>query len=316
MFIYILLLAVGFVLLIAGAHWLVRGASSLAKRLNVPELVIGLTVVAFGTSTPEMIVNMVSAIQNVADISFGNIIGSNNFNILIILGLSALIYPLDVKKTTTWREIPFALMTSFVLLILVNDAWFVPGALNILTRGDGLILLAFFLIFLIYTHNLAKQGAEVESGLKILPWYLILVLLAAGFAGLILGGNLVVKYAVLLAQKIGISQKVIGLTIVAAGTSLPELATSIVAAWKKKPDIAVGNIVGSNIFNLLFILGVAPLICPLVYQLSFNTDQYLMIFCTFLLFLLMLNPKPHRLDRWEGALMICIYIAYAVFFLK
>lgn len=313
MILSILMLALGFGVLILGAQGLVRGASSLAKKLNVPEIVIGLTVVAFGTSTPELIVNIVSASQGVTDISFGNVIGSNIFNILIILGISALIYPLDVKKATTWKEIPFALLTSFVLLLLVNDHWYDLNATNLLSRGDGLILLGFFLIFLVYTHNLAKQGSEVESATPVYPLPLLLLFIIGGLAGLVLGGNWVVKYAVELARQIGISEKVIGLTIVAAGTSLPELATSVVAALKKQPDIAVGNIVGSNIFNLLFIMGLTSIIQPAAYNPAFNPDQYVMIGATALLFLLMFNPKRHRLDRWEGALLLVIYIGYAVF---
>lgn len=315
MILSILMLALGFGVLILGAQGLVRGASSLAKKLNVPEIVIGLTVVAFGTSTPELIVNIVSASQGVTDISFGNVIGSNIFNILIILGISALIYPLDVKKATTWKEIPFALLTSFVLLLLVNDHWYDLNATNLLSRGDGLILLGFFLIFLVYTHNLAKQGSEVESTTPVYPLPLLLLFIIGGLAGLVLGGNWVVKYAVELARQIGISEKVIGLTIVAAGTSLPELATSVVAALKKQPDIAVGNIVGSNIFNLLFIMGLTSIIQPAAYNPAFNPDQYVMIGATALLFLLMFNPKRHRLDRWEGALLLVIYIGYAVFLL-
>ncbi len=315
MLLSIILLLAGFMILILGAHWLVKGASSLAKKLNVPEIVIGLTVVAFGTSTPELVVNIVSAVKGSTDISFGNVIGSNIFNILIILGIAALIYPLDVKKATTWKEIPFALLTSFVLLLLVNDRWYDSGATNLLSRGDGLILLGFFTLFLIYTHNLARQGAEVESQTTVYPLWLILGYIAAGFAGLILGGNLVVKYAVNLAHEIGISEKVIGLTIVAAGTSMPELATSAVAAYHRKSDIAVGNIVGSNIFNLLFIMGITAMIHPPAYNIAFNTDQYVMMFATLMLFLLMFNPKRHRLDRWEGGLLLAFYIGYAVIFL-
>lgn len=315
MILSILMLALGFGVLILGAQGLVRGASSLAKKLNVPEIVIGLTVVAFGTSTPELIVNIVSASKGVTDISFGNVIGSNIFNILIILGISALINPLDVKRATTWKEIPFALLTSFVLLLLVNDHWYDPAAHNLLSRGDGFILLGFFVIFLIYTHNLAKQGSEIESSTKIYPIPLILGYILAGLGGLILGGNLVVKHAILLAQTIGVSEKLIGLTIVAAGTSLPELATSVVAAIHKKPDIAVGNVVGSNIFNLLFIMGVTAEINPPAYNPAFNPDQYVMMFAVLLLFVLMFNPKRHRLDRWEGALLLAIYTGYAVFLL-
>lgn len=309
------MLALGFGILILGAQGLVRGASSLAKKLNVPEIVIGLTVVAFGTSTPELIVNIVSASKGVTDISFGNVIGSNIFNILIVLGISALINPLDVKKATTWREIPFALLTSFVLLLLVNDQWYDSTAHNLLSRGDGLVLLGFFLIFLVYTHNLSRQGSEAESATPLYPMPLLFLFIAGGLAGLVLGGNWVVRYAVELARQVGISEKVIGLTIVAAGTSLPELATSVVAALKKKPDIAVGNIVGSNIFNLLFIMGLTSLIHPATYNPAFNTDQYVMIGAILLLFLLMFNPKRHRLDRWEGGLLLVIFVMYAIFLL-
>jgi cation:H+ antiporter len=313
MILSILLLILGFVLLIAGAELLVRGASSFARRLNVPDIVIGLTIVAFGTSTPELVVNVMSAVRGAADISFGNIIGSNVFNILFILGVSALVFPLDVKKATTWREIPFALLTSFILLVLVNDAWFIRGAANILTAGDGLILLGFFAIFLVYTHNLSKQGAEEEGTSQIYPMLTSILFILLGLGGLIFGGNIVVKNAVILARLAGISEAVIGLTIVAVGTSLPELATSVVAAIRKKPDIAVGNIVGSNIFNLLFIMGITSLIRPIHYSLYFNPGQYVMIGATFLLFLMMFNPKQHRLDRWEGAVLLLGFIAYSLF---
>lgn len=316
MFIFALLIALGFALLIGGADLLVRGASSLAVRLKVPDIVIGLTVVAFGTSTPEMVVNIVSAMRGTADIAFGNVIGSNVFNILGILGICALVYPLDVKKATTWREIPFALLTSSILLILVNDSWFQSGALNVLTMGDGLILLGFFAIFLVYTHNLAKQGAESESTTRMYPLLVIVGLIAAGLLGLILGGNLVVNNSVKLARMLGVSESIIGLTIVAIGTSLPELSTSLIAAMKKKPDIAVGNVIGSNIFNLLFVMGLTSQIRPLNYAPVFNPGQYVMIGATLLLFLMMFNPKRHRLDRWEGGVLVLIYVLYTVFLLR
>jgi cation:H+ antiporter len=269
----IFLIIDGFALLIGGADLLVRGASSLAIRMQVPEIVIGLTVVAFGTSTPELVVNLVSALKGSTGIAFGNVIGSNIFNILGILGISALIWPLDVKKATTWNEIPFALLTSFVLLILDNDNWFLSGAQNLLTRGDGLILLGFFAIFLVYTHKLSKQGSDSESSSKLYPLLPSLGFIIAGLAGLVIGGNMVVGSAVKLARLIGLSEAVIGLTIVAIGTSLPELSTSIVAALKKKPDIAVGNVIGSNIFNLLFIMGITTQIDSLPYEAAFNPDN-------------------------------------------
>ena len=313
MIVTILMLLLGFALVIGGAEALVRGASSLAKKLKVPEIVIGLTIVAFGTSTPELVVNILSATRGSAGIAFGNIIGSNVFNIMFILGVGALIYPLDVKKATTWREIPFALLTSFILLILANDAWFQPGARNILTLGDGLVLLGFFAIFLVYTHNLARQGAEVEAETRVYSLPLIITLILGGFGGLILGGRLVVDNAVILARLLGLSEAVIGLTIVAVGTSLPELATSVVAALRKSPDIAVGNVVGSNIFNLLFIMGMTSLIHPIPYNAGFNNSQFVMIGATLLLFLMMFNPRRHRLDRWEGGVLLVGFVLYTLF---
>ncbi len=309
----IFLIIAGFALLIGGADLLVRGASSLAIRMQVPEIVIGLTVVAFGTSTPELVVNLVSALKGSTGIAFGNVIGSNIFNILGILGISALIWPLDVKKATTWNEIPFALLTSFVLLILANDNWFLSGAQNLLTRGDGLILLGFFVIFLVYTHKLSKQGSDSESSSKLYPLLPSLGFIIAGLAGLVIGGNMVVGSAVKLARLIGLSEAVIGLTIVAIGTSLPELSTSIVAALKKKPDIAVGNVIGSNIFNLLFIMGITTQIDSLPYEAAFNPGQYLMIGATILLFIMMFNPRRHRLDRWEGGILVAIYLGYTIY---
>ncbi len=309
----IFLIIAGFALLIGGADLLVRGASSLAIRMQVPEIVIGLTVVAFGTSTPELVVNLVSALKGSTGIAFGNVIGSNIFNILGILGISALIWPLDVKKATTWNEIPFALLTSFVLLILANDNWFLSGAHNLLTRGDGLILLGFFAIFLVYTHKLSKQGSDSESSSKLYPLLPSLGFIIAGLAGLVIGGNMVVGSAVKLARLIGLSEAVIGLTIVAIGTSLPELSTSIVAALKKKPDIAVGNVIGSNIFNLLFIMGITTQIDSLPYEAAFNPGQYLMIGATILLFIMMFNPRRHRLDRWEGGILVTIYLGYTIY---
>ena len=266
MIVYMFLVALGFALLIGGANFLVRGASSLALKLKVPDIVIGLTVVAFGTSTPEMIVNLVSAHHGTADIAFGNIIGSNLFNILVILGICALVRPLHVKRGTTWSEIPFALLTSFILLILVNDSHFTPGAPDVLSWGDGLVLLGFFAIFLVYTHNLSKRGAESESSTHLYPLWMSLAFIVGGLAGLIGGGNLVVDYSVKLARMFNVSESIIGLTIVAIGTSLPELSTSLIATLKHKPDIAVGNVIGSNIFNLLFIMGVTSLVSPLKYS--------------------------------------------------
>lgn len=312
----VLYLSIGFALLILGADLLVRGAGSFAKRFNVPEIVIGLTIVAFGTSSPEMIVNIIAALKGAADISFGNIIGSNNFNILIILGISSLIYPLEAKSNTAWKEVPFALLSAVVILFLVNDRWLNIDSVNLLSRWDGIILLILFSMFLVYVFKLMRSDFSNESNTKIYRLFTTIGFIIVGFAGLILGGNFVVKNAVIIAQQIGISERIIGLTIVAAGTSLPELATSVVAAIKKHPDIALGNIVGSNIFNILLVLGVTSVINPIGYKISFNRDMLLMIVATVLLFVFLFVPRKHKLDRYEGVIFLLIFTAYAVFFLN
>jgi cation:H+ antiporter len=316
MIVSMLMLVLGFTVLLLGADRLVKGAASLAKQLNVPQIVIGLTIVALGTSTPELIVNIVAALKGSPDLSYGNIIGSNTFNVFIILGISAMIYPLNIRKATFLKEIPFALLAAIVMLIMVNDHWFDAGAANLLSRGDGFILVGMFGLFLIYAHSLSKQGAEAQPHIKTYPLAACAGFILLGLGGLVLGGNWVVKYALVIAREMGISEKIIGLTIVAAGTSLPELATSAVAAYKKHSDIAIGNIVGSNIFNLLFVMGVTSIIEPPLYSLSFNTDQYAMILSMALLFIFILIPRRHRLERWQGGLLIAVYIAYAVFLLR
>jgi len=305
------LLILGFVVLIKGADWLVNGASSLAKKHKVSDLAIGLTVVAFGTSAPEMVVNIFAAIQNHQEIVFGNIIGSNNFNLFVILGIAGLITPLAVQSSTVRREIPLSFIAVFLLFFLAND--FLLPDRHVLSRFDGLILLAMFGLFLFYVYRqLRADPAEtkdldlVHSHAKI--WLLIL----AGLAGLVIGGRLVVTSAIEMATALGVSEKVIGLTIVAAGTSLPELATSVVAALKKNNDIAVGNIIGSNIFNIFLILGVSSLIRPLDFNVSFNTDLYLLGLGTIVLLLFMFTGKKRKLDRWEAALLLAVYIVYMI----
>jgi cation:H+ antiporter len=223
---------------------------------------------------------------------------------------------LQVKKATTWKEIPFALLAAVIVMLLANDAWYRSGAVNQLGRWDSLILLTVFAVFLIYTWKLSKKGDVEVSDVKV---YSILITIGAivfGLAGLILGGKIVVTNAVKIAEAIGISQKIIGLTIVAAGTSLPELATSVTAALKKHPDIAIGNIVGSNIFNILFILGASSMMTPLPYHTSFNTDFLVMYVATIALFGFMFSSSKHKIDRWEGGLLVVMYILYTSIFLK
>ena len=246
MLLQIILLIVGLILLVKGADWLVEGASALAKKFGISNLAIGLTIVAFGTSAPELVVNSFAAFNGNFDIVFGNVIGSNNFNLFLILGIAGIITPLTVQSSTVWKEIPLSFFAILLLFILTND-FFTPD-LKILSRMDGTLLAIMFVLFLLYVYKQLKtenlDGNEVQkhySNLKI--WVFIIV----GLSILVIGGKIVVNNAILLATTLGVSDKIIGLTIIAAGTSLPELATSVVAALKKNNDIAVGNIIGSNI---------------------------------------------------------------------
>jgi cation:H+ antiporter len=310
-----LLLLVGFVFLIKGAHFLVDGASSIAKRLGVSTLVIGLTIVAFGTSAPELIVNIFASIKGNTDIAIGNILGSNIANILLILGISAVIFPLAVQRGTVWKEIPFSLLAVLVVAVMANDAFFDGGSFSGLTRSDGLVLIAFFTIFLYYTFGISRaqaaDAAETPIRQHSLPRSCFMI--GAGLAGLTIGGKWIVDGAVALATGFGVSEAVIGLTIVAVGTSLPELATSAVAAYKRDVDIAVGNIVGSNIFNIFWILGVSAIIAPLPFSSILMRDVLVAITATLLLFIVMFIGKKHTLERWQGAGFIALYVAYIIF---
>lgn len=307
----ILLLLLGFVVLIKGADWLVDGASALARKHKIPELAIGLTVVAFGTSMPEFVVNTFAAYQSHSEIAFGNIIGSNIFNLFAILGITGLIAPIVVQSSTVWKEIPISFLAILLLFFLSNDFFF---GNPILSRFDGTILLVFFALFLYYVfRQLKADRMQVEvthkqySSLKI--WGFIIL----GLTSLVVGGRIVVTQSVSIAQILGVSEKVIGLTIVAIGTSLPELATSVVAAIKKNNDIAVGNIIGSNVFNIFFILGASALIKPLPFSPTFNRDIYLLAIGTILLFLFMFSGKKKKLDRWEAAILLIAYVVYTVY---
>jgi cation:H+ antiporter len=304
------LVIIGFACLIFGANWLVDGASALAKKYKVSDLAIGLTIVAFGTSAPEMVVNLIGSAKGYSDIVFGNIIGSNNFNLFIILGLSGLIYPISVQSSTAWKEIPISLFVACILLFFVND--FIFAGVGTLSRIDGLILLALFFLFLYYVFLQMKNDSTLKtevvekSNLKI--WGLVII----GLAGLIVGGQLVVTNSVNIASELGVSEKIIGLTIVAAGTSLPELLTSVVAALKKNSDIAIGNVIGSNVFNVLLILSLSGIIRPIDYNPNFNTDLFILIGGTVFLFVAMLTGKRKKLDRWEAGLLFAFYLIYTV----
>lgn len=311
MLINITLLIIGFLLLIKGADWLVNGASALAKRFNISDIIIGLTVVAFGTSAPELVVNAIASYSNHQDIVFGNVIGSNNFNLFVILGITGVILPISVPVNTVRKDIPISFAAIVILLFLSND--FLLSDKSVLSRYDGLILLAFFLLFLKYVYNQFKMHKAQEENLKKHHSSVqIILLILAGLAGLVFGGKFVVDSAIEIAQFFGISEKIIGLTIVAAGTSLPELATSVVAAIKKNNDIAVGNVIGSNIFNIFLILGISSLINPLNFNPVFNIDIALLSTGTILLFLFLFFSKSFQIKRWTAAVLLIIFISYTV----
>lgn len=308
----VFLFIAGFLFILKGAALLVDGASALAKKMRVSDLVIGLTVVAFGTSTPELVVNIFASIKNEGvDIAIGNIVGSNIANILLILGIAALIYPLSVQKNTKWKEIPFSFLAALGLGIMANDALIDKENFSIISRIDGLILLAFFIIFLYYTFGIARSGdVSLAVETKSLSTKKALLLVTIGLVGLVLGGKWVVDGAIFIASYFGVSSSLIGLTVVAVGTSLPELATSAVAAYKKNTDIAIGNVVGSNIYNIFWILGLSAVINPLPFKTQYNFDVGIMILASFLLFSFMFTGKKNVLERFEGAVLIFLYLAY------
>ncbi|MCY2685886.1 calcium/sodium antiporter [Salinimicrobium sp. TH3] len=307
-----LLLIAGLLLLIKGADWLVENSSAFARKKRISDLAIGLTIVAFGTSAPELVVNVVAAYQGHEEIVFANVIGSNNFNLFFILGVAGLISPLLVQQTTVWKEIPISLLAAVVLFFLVND--FFVDQESSLSRWDALVLILFFLAFLFYVYKQLKDVPSTSRGLeKDKSNTRIFGFIILGLAGLILGGRLVVESAMQIAGTLGVSEKIIGITIVAAGTSLPELATSVIAAFKKNNDIAVGNIIGSNIFNIFFILGLSALVRPIGYNAVFNNDLFLLFGGTALLFLFMFLGGKRRLERWEAGVLLLIYLVYTTY---
>ena len=311
----IVLLLIGFVLLVKGATFLVEGASSIGRKLNVSDLVIGLTVVAFGTSAPELFVNVVSSIRGEAGIAIGNVVGSNIANIFLILGISSIIFPLTVTRGTVWKEIPLSLLAALLLGVLANDHLIDRMGFSELTRIDGLVFLSFFIIFMYYSVSIASQiqGMSEHVPSKQYGFVKSSLLIAGGLLGLLVGGKWIVDGAVYLASAFGVSQSFIGLTIVAVGTSLPELATSAVAAYKGNVEIAVGNVVGSCIFNVFFVLGISSVIKPIPFDTGNDIDIGVMVLANVLLFAYMFTGKRRRLDRWEGIVFAVLYLAYIAF---
>lgn len=304
-----LLLILGLVLVSVGADKLVEGSSAIAKRLKVSDLVIGLTIVSFGTSSPELAVNVVSSFKGSSEISLGNIVGSNIFNILVVAGLSAIIRPITVHYSTLKKEIPLSFIAALSVLALGNKN---P---TILTRGDGVVLLSFFAIFLAYVFEMAQKDKsmfeemEMEK-VKNISVLVSIVYIIGGLAGLVFGGRWIVNSATEIAKTLGVSDKLIGLTIVAAGTSIPELATSIVAAMKGNSEIALGNVIGSNIFNVFFILGISAVINPIAYNVQINTDLILLLITTIILSLF---SRDLKIDKLEGIFFFLSYIGYTVY---
>ncbi|MCD4782767.1 MAG: calcium/sodium antiporter [Candidatus Eremiobacteraeota bacterium] len=349
--IYVLFI-LGFVLIIKGADFLIQGSSSLAGKMGISPMIIGLTVVAFGTSVPELVINVFSALSaETTDIALGNIVGSCISNILLILGLTAAIFPLKVKVSTVWKELLFSLFAVGLLFVMANDIFFDNTRESVLGRTDGIILLSFFGIFLYYviveamndrkehqketrileeeeyTRRL-EEGEDQEKGKagKASPaldengkecneekGYVMALKIFAGLIALCFGGKWIVDGAVVIATKFGMSQYLISATIIAVGSSLPELVTSLVAAYKKEPDLSVGNIVGSNIFNILWVLGVTCIIRPIPVPLDINVDLIFLILITVYLFLFLFVGKKYKLERWQGISFTILYIFYVVY---
>ncbi|RKJ65346.1 calcium/sodium antiporter [Roseburia sp. 1XD42-69] len=303
-FLLLFLLSVGFVMLVKGADWFVSGASSLAQRFGISQLVIGMTIVAIGTSAPEAAVSIAAALKGSADITIGNIVGSNILNVLIILGISAVITPLAVSKSTLRYEVPFMIMVTLLLLVQGGD-----GEIQFM---DGFVLLVFFLLYLFYLYCIAKKGSEPgEVPVKSQGMKSSIFAVTAGLVLILLGSNLSVDAASAIARMLGMSERFIGLTIVALGTSLPELFTSVSAARKGNADIAIGNIVGSNIFNILFVVGLSAWIIPVPFSSGFLADTLTAAAAGILL--LICSAGGQKLGRGSGILMLLFYLGYFVF---
>lgn len=312
-FLVYLLFGLGFVFLVKGADYLIDGASSIAKRFQISNLVIGLTIVALGTSMPELMVNIVASISGRPAIAIGNVIGSNIANICLVLGLAALIFPLTVKKNTVRKEIPYSLFSAVLLGLLANN-FFINSSEKLLSRIDGLIFLLFFVFFMIYTFSIAKEKEEdIERKPVAMSMKRSILLILSGSIGLAIGGSWVVNGAVLIARNFGISESLIALTVIAVGTTLPEIVTSVVAALRKNPDIAVGNVVGSNIFNFFFVLGISSIIRPIQFNPINNIDIAVTIAMHVILLLFMFIGKRNVLTKWKGFSFLAVYATYLVY---
>lgn len=312
MILAIVFIVLGVFLLAKGADWMVDGAASLAKRLGVAPIVIGLTVVSFGTSAPELVVNLVAATSGNTDIAIGNIIGSNIANILLILGIAAVITPLTIKKNTVWKEIPLALLAVVLVGVMAADRVLTGRAIDSIDRIDALSLLAFFVVFLYYTFGISKTEGGAGPDVKGMSVVKAVSLVSGGLLALVAGGKLTVDGAISIAQAFGVAERIIGLTVVAIGTSLPELVTSAIAAKKGQVDIAIGNVVGSNIFNIFLVLGISAFVAPLPLGPDSAGDILVAIGAALMLFMAMFVGRRHQLERWQGAAFIGCYAVYVL----
>ncbi len=310
-----ILLIIGFVLLIKGADYFVQGASNIAVKLNVSPLLVGLTIVALGTSSPEATVAILAALDGSAGVVLGNVIGSNIVNITVVVGLTAVIAPLTVQSETVRKEIPFALLGAVVMMVLMMDTFLQDSPSNAITRGDGIIILLFFLIFLYYVFEMARKnrsGTVAEAPTDYgEPWWKNILSTLGGLAAIIIGGEMVVSSATEIALALGMSEALVGLTIVAVGTSLPEIMTSVTAALKGKGDMAIGNVVGSNIFNIFFVTGTAATVSPIAAESKLFLDGFVMVGLTVLL--LIFSRTHFSIGRREGAFMLVAYTAYLIY---
>lgn len=306
----ILILLLGLGLILVGANALTDGASAVAKRFGISDLVIGLTIVAMGTSAPELVVSVTAALNDSAELALGNVVGSNIFNILAIVGCTAIVMPISVGKGLMSKELPLVILSSLVMWAVASDTLLDDEAANVVSRIDGILLLAFFAIFMRYTFSIAKADSPNTEEIKPMPMWKAALWIIGGLAGLIFGGRYFVDGASGIARSLGVSESVIGLTLVAAGTSLPELATSVVAALKKNPGIAIGNVIGSCLFNVFFIIGTAATIAPLPLGGITQTDMLTLVGASVLLWFFGLVIGDRKITRVEGVFMLLCYIAY------
>ena len=315
----ILLLIVGLGLILAGANFLTDGSAALAQRFRVPEFIIGLTVVAVGTSTPELVVSVLSAIGGQSDVAIGNVVGSNIFNVFVILGVCALIRPVPLTAGNIRRDIPFGVLVSLLLLALAQDSLFCKTAADRIGRIDGVVMIGLYVALMWYTIRKTKHpeaAAPTESSKAPMPGWLMSVMIVGGLAGLVFGGEMFLRSATSIARSLGISESVIAITLVAGGTSLPELASSLVSLFKGKADMALGNVIGSNIANILLILGVSATISPLSMGGITVRDLLMVLLSSVVVFLAAFTFKRKAVDRWEGTLFVAIYIAYIWYLIR